>query len=237
MNGKRLKPIVMLAMTIAPTAVEADTVQFYQKRLPNTQSVTVTRTEVPKNNELTPQQKAADAQWLKDHPGYFLGPTSDHRYRYTYLLTSANGKQPQVLWTNEAETFGAAPLPGQTRVGSMEAGVLDVAVENSQTKDSETLIVLYKGSANIVRPGPHGSRIPLTPRESHLAVPVSGLDGLIVSGKISGALSNGDLTATLTSETGKVFVYHWQGHAWSLVSNPAPMAAPSKSLGTKNEGT
>ena len=223
---------MLLLFLNALSVIEADTVQFYQKRLPDKQIVIVTRTEVPKDNELTPQQKAANAQWLKDNPGYSLGPTSDYRYRYNCLLTSADGKQHQVLWTNEAETFGEAPPPGQTRVGSGEAQVLDVAVEASQTKNSKTLIVLYKGSANIVQPGPHGSRIPLTWRESQLTVPVSGLDGLIVSGKISGVLKAGNLTATLISETGKVFLYRWYGHAWSLV--PVLTATPSQPLPDSN---
>jgi hypothetical protein len=214
---------VLALITLLSVVAHADDLVF-KKQMPNKQSVIVTRTEIPKNNELSPQQKAANAKWLKDNPGYFLGPTSDHRYRYTYSLTFADGKH-QVLWTNEAETFGEAPPPGQIRVGSSEAQVLDVAVEESKNEHStigndKTLVVLYKGAANIIQPGPRGSRVQLTWRESSLVVPVSGLDGLIVSGRINGTLKASNLTATLTSETGKVFVYRWQGDAWSLV--PAP---------------
>jgi hypothetical protein len=125
---------VLALITLLSVVAHADDLVF-KKQMPNKQSVIVTRTEIPKNNELSPQQKAANAKWLKDNPGYFLGPTSDHRYRYTYSLTFADGKH-QVLWTNEAETFGEAPPPGQIRVGSSEAQVLDVAVEESKNEHS-----------------------------------------------------------------------------------------------------
>ena len=214
MNRRWLCLVFLLVTSGIPLAVQAQTLQIYQKLLPDKQSLIVTRTEVLKDKP-TPQEVADTAKWLKGNPGLSL-TSNDYAYLYAYILTSGDGKQRQTLWTTKEGTFGPAALPGHPREGSMTVEVLDVSVEKGAT-----LIVVYKqggfNHANIIQPG-QGNRIQLPWPETNLPVPISGLDGVIVSGKISGSLNSYDLQVQLTSATKKIFSYRWQNNRWLLIS-------------------
>jgi hypothetical protein len=223
MNRKHVGPILLIVMLVMPAIGQAETTKIYQKQLLGKQSLTVTRTQVPMD-EPTPQQAAETTKWLKENPGISRRST-DHADSYTYVLTSANGKQSKLLWTTKAKTFGPAALPGQISEGSFTVEVLDVAVE-----DSASLIVLYKQDnfihANIIQPGSNSSRIQLAWPETRLPVPISGLDGHIVSGKVTGLLRSNNLLVQLTSETKKHFLYRWQNNQWQYISEKTLLTIP-----------